>query len=99
MIAHGETFRDTMIAIDGSTFVNCTFEKCVLVYSGLLPACLDGNSFTACRWEFGGPAANTLNFMAALYRSGARDLVELTFQGIRKGAVAQARPSNAVVLN
>jgi hypothetical protein len=60
-----------------------TFNRCKLQFSALLPVVLDRASYTDCKWEFIGPAANTVGLMTALYKAGARDLVEGIFQTIR----------------
>lgn len=92
MLAEGQTFRDRRIQLDGGSFYGCTFERCVFVYSGLMAATLDRCTFTACQWEFQGPASETLGFLAVMYRSGARDLIERTFEQIRDTA-PQSKPN------
>ena len=71
MFARKQKFENVTIFLDGSSFIECTFENCNLIYSGLLPAALNTNSFNNCRWEFSGAAQNTVGFMADLYRAGA----------------------------
>ena len=83
MIADNITFKGKKIVLDGGSFYNCEFDRCILVFNGLLPVTLEGCSFNDCSWEFRGPAANTLGFMKALYQGGATDLIENTLQGIR----------------
>jgi hypothetical protein len=83
VIAKGQTFEGEMVSIDGSTFRDCQFIKCVLYFSGLLPVDLRGSSFTECQWEFVGPAANTMGFLGALYRRGETRLVESVFDNVR----------------
>ena len=83
MIAIGKKFESQTISIDGGTFRECEFESCVLLYSGTLPVILDGSSFKKCRWEFVGPAANTVSFMRFLYHRGEKDLVEAIFENVR----------------
>ncbi|MFN3890305.1 MAG: hypothetical protein ACK4MV_07905 [Beijerinckiaceae bacterium] len=83
MIAKGEKFTEVMVTIDGSSFYDCTFERCRVVYSGLLPFTLQNPKFIDCKWEVLGPADNTLKFLGALYNAGANDLVEGTFATIR----------------
>ena len=98
MIAHNQRYKDTRITLDGATFVGCTFENCIFVFSGLLPPLLEGNTITACKWEFTGPAANTVAFMSALYRSGAHDVIEKTFENIRNMPDTK-RAGDPVILN
>lgn len=91
MIANGQTFTNLRISLDGSIFKGCKFEGCILVFSGVLPISLENNSFDpACRWEFRGPARETLMFMNALYRAGGKDLIEGLFNGIRSEGSAAA---------
>jgi hypothetical protein len=95
MIAKGETFSNAKIALDGAYFENCKFERCILVYSGLLPVTLQNNNFIDCRWEFSGPAANTVGFMQALHKGGAKELIERTLDAIRGGGKIPVTAGNA----
>ena len=98
MIAEGQTFKNIQVQLDGSTFRGCTFEACILLFSGLMPVSLDNNSFNDCRWEFTGSAALAVGFMTALYAGGGRDIIERTFQSIRAGGGGR-RTGDPVVLN
>ena len=42
-----------------------------------------------CRWTFDGPAGLTVNVMTALYRAGLTDLLDQTFENIRRGTDRQ----------
>ena len=83
MIAVGQKFDNLMISLDGSSYRDCEFSQCVFFFSGLLPVDLRGSSFTECRWEFVGPAANTMGFLKALYQRGETQLVEAVFADVR----------------
>lgn len=83
MIARNQTFSDITVYLDGSSFYDCTFEKCIVVFSGVLPAVLHNPRFVDCQWQAAGPAETTINFLTALYRAGAKDLIEATFERIR----------------
>lgn len=83
MIARNQTFEDVTISLDGGSFYGCSFHRCKLQFSGLLPVILDGSHFDNCHWEFSGPATTTVWFMSALYKAGAHEIVEGTFQAIR----------------
>jgi hypothetical protein len=84
MIAENQTFTDKRIWVDGSSFHNCRFIRCVFVYSGLMGvAIVDPAEVTDCRWEFQGPAKETINFMTAFYQAGSRELIESIFDDIR----------------
>lgn len=101
MIAQREKFRNTTVFLDGSTFVGCSFERCIFVFSALMPTHLDGCTFEDCQWQFAGPAANTVGFMTAMYSQGggAAKLIEGTFDNIRRNATGQRRLGDAVLLN
>ena len=83
MLARNQTFDDMTVVIDGSSFYNCTFNRCKMVYSGLLPATLDGGAFHDCQWEFVPPASNAIAFMSAIYKLGGAEMIENTFRMIR----------------
>lgn len=83
MIASNQTFADKTVYLDGSSFYDCVFERCDLVFSGVLPATLSNPRFVDCRWQVVGPAQTTVGFLSALYRAGAKDLIEATFDTIR----------------
>jgi hypothetical protein len=83
MIARNQTFENITISLDGGSFYECTFSGCRLQFSGLLPVVLIGGAFKDCTWEFTGAATTTVLFMTALYKAGARDLIEGTFSTIR----------------
>jgi hypothetical protein len=87
MIADGQTFKKQRICLDGASFQNCTFEECELIYSGLMPTVLQNNTMRDCRWQFAGPAQNTMGFLTMLYGGGAKDLIEATFTSIRNGSI------------
>jgi hypothetical protein len=92
LFARKQKFENVTIFLDGSSFVECTFDNCTLIYSGLLPVALDTSSFNNCRWEFSGAAQNTVGLMAALYGSGEQELIEATFDNIR------GKPNPAAVI-
>lgn len=84
MIAEAEHFKNITIQLDGSTFIDCTFESCELVYSGLLPVRIAGCEFKeGITWTFVGAASLTVGFMQSLYKAGATNLIENTFRQIR----------------
>jgi hypothetical protein len=81
MIAVNQQFKGLKLSLDGGTFKDCQFESCTLIFSGLLPVTMTGNSFVGCTWEFAGAARNSLDFMRALYNGGGRELIEGTIRG------------------
>jgi hypothetical protein len=62
-------FLNERIELDGRTFRGCTFEGCVLVYSGKAPFGMIDCALNDCDWSFEGSAGLTLDLMAALYRN------------------------------
>ena len=84
MLARNETFTDMRIVLDGSSFYGCTFRSCVLIYCATLPVVMEGCQYErGCRWQMDRAAKTTLDFLATLYRAGATNLVENTFDVIR----------------
>ena len=97
-----KAFKDTVVTLDGNEFEGCTFEGCTLEYEGSQAVSLTGNAVNNCQWAFKGAAANAVQFMGALYQSGAQGalLVEATFNQIRglnpavqAGNAGQAAPA------
>ena len=83
MITEKMTFEGKTISLDGGSFYECHFKGCTLIFNGVLPVTMDACSFDDCKWQFSGPAQNTIGFMQALYAGGAKDLIENTFLNIR----------------
>ena len=79
-------YCEKTIRIDGKSFSNVDFERCTLVYGGTKGVSFVGCKFVEPRFVFDGPAANTMNFMRAMYHGGAAHLVEQTFKQIRGDA-------------
>jgi hypothetical protein len=79
-----EQFQDASVPVDGTTFIECTFTKCTMQYSGGAGTVLHANQFNDCRWEFLGPAMMTLGFLHSLYNGGLKDVVEQFFDAIRQ---------------
>jgi len=87
-----ETFEDRVIQLDGNQYINCTFRRCQLQFGGLASVTLESCNFNQCSWTFTEAAARTVNFMIGLYHGtgkGGRDLVEKTFENIRKGRLQE----------
>jgi hypothetical protein len=95
MLARGQHFTDARMVVDGDTFEECTFERCTLIYSAMLPTQIAQCHFKDTKWEFAGPARNTLNFLTELYASGGKALVETAISRIRgSGRSPPASPLN-----
>jgi hypothetical protein len=86
MMAFKEKFKEVAVQLDGSTFENCEFDRCTFIFNGVMPPHLKNNTFKDCKWEFGGNADMTLGYIAALYHGGMKDVVERTFESIRKSS-------------
>ncbi len=86
----GATFANETVALDGNDYLNCTFNNCEIVFSGTASVNLNGVNFNDCRWTFEGPAGMTVNFMTALYQAGMTELIDQTFENIRRGSHRQA---------
>jgi hypothetical protein len=83
MIAHDQTFNDAHVYLDGGSFYRCKFSRCTIVVTGLVGCTLVDPQFIDCKWIVAGPAQTTFELMTALYRAGATDLIEATFDNIR----------------
>jgi hypothetical protein len=77
-------FVNEDISLDGNEFIKCAFKKCKIIYIGIKPVGLANSSFSDCSLIFEGPAANTVDFMMNMYSGGFRELIEATFNNIRK---------------
>jgi hypothetical protein len=85
----GAAFANETVVLDGNEYLNCTFTNCELIFQGTNGVLLQGIAFNDCRWTFEGPAGLTVNFMTALYQAGVTDLIDQTFENIRRGAHRQ----------
>ena len=82
MLAQNKTFTGRRIYLDDGSFHGCTFDTCHFVVSGYAPGDFQGCTFNDCKWEFIGPAKNTIDFMKAMHTGGATDLIEATCRAI-----------------
>jgi hypothetical protein len=81
------TYVQTQVRLDSNEFIDCSFDRCTLEFSGTGPVSLLGCNFNEVNWVFSGPAQNTLAFLYGVYHGmgeGGRALVEATFENIRK---------------
>lgn len=62
----GETFEDRTLVLDDSSYVDCVFINCRLVYSGSGAVNLSGCRFTGSSFHFEDAAGNTVAFLNAL---------------------------------
>ena len=85
---NGQTFVNQKIDLDFQEFNNCEFNKCTLIYHAYGVVTLNGCSFKDVDWTLSDAARNTLTFMMGLYHGageGGRQVVEKTFENVRKG--------------
>jgi hypothetical protein len=82
-----QTYKDVAINIDGTTYKNCTFLCCRLVFSAVAPMSLAENTFIECTWQVTGAAADTVNFLRTAFCQGGLAGEELTDRmiGVIKG--------------
>jgi len=90
-----ETFSEVAIVVDGHDYAGCRFDRCRIVYCGAAAVSVTGCTFNDCEWAFDGPAAKTVQFMAALYAMGgtAQQLIERTFDNIRGKPHPSVKPN------
>jgi len=84
------SYENVQVKLDNNEFVACHFKNCRLEFGGTGPVSMSNCNFDNISWEFSGPAENTLRFLKGLYHGmgeGGRQLVEATFDDIRKDGV------------
>ncbi len=77
-------FVNSNVVLDGSEFIDCTFNKVSLIYRGGEPPTITGCEFAETQFIFEGCASKTIAFMTALYHGGFQPIIEGTIQNIRK---------------
>lgn len=83
-----KSFNDEEVRLDSNEFTNCTFTNCNMVYGGTGTVVMSGCTFNNLKWTFTDAAANTIQFMTAMYQgagAGGKQLIESTFNNIRQG--------------
>lgn len=91
-VIENQTFTKKRIEIDDTQFTGCTFNGCVLVYSGTGGTAMNGCHLNETGFEFEGGAAKTIELLTAMHRGGFRELVEATIAGIRGEQPTPAAP-------
>ncbi|WP_146604255.1 hypothetical protein [Cupriavidus phytorum] len=91
---HDKTFRGEVVPLDGIRYKRCTFENCVLVFSGTGTSIMEEVLFEGkTEWRLDGYAANTVHFLASISKGPAREAVEAIIARIRAGdQSASVRP-------
>jgi hypothetical protein len=92
----GSTFKGTRIDLDNVAYEDCTFDECTIVYAARGPVSLKNPNFINCKFAFEDAAAATVTFLGAMYRL-APDLIEGTFENIRRAGGAPSPPSGGWV--
>jgi hypothetical protein len=84
--AKGKTFDDKRIPLNGGAFIGCTFNNCVLEYSGVPDKVILGENrlLGNTHFQFVGPALTTLQFLHTMYHHGLRPYVEPIINGLRQ---------------
>ena len=87
-----QTFKDQDILLDGNQYIECTFNRCQIIFKGVESMALNNPTFSDCRWHFNGPAGNTLKFLSIVYGLGdnGKQLVEAIITSIREGESPKA---------
>lgn len=83
----GKNFNKLNISVDYKNFVKCKFTDCVLVYHGSEAVNIQNCTFNNVKWSFAGYAANTIEFMRAMYKdtgTGGHFAIEEVFESIKK---------------
>lgn len=88
MIHEKKVYTDETVTIDNNEYIMCEFNDCEIVYGATGHVGLQSCAFNKVKWSFTGAASNTIAFLTALYQgagAGGQQLVEQTFDNIRKG--------------
>ncbi|MFK7732322.1 MAG: hypothetical protein AB8B48_11955 [Pseudomonadales bacterium] len=96
----GEKISKKQITLDGNSFVDCEISDSVLVYKGGVLPVLRDCKINDCQWNFSDQAANTLQFLAAMYNGmgmGGMDIVDQTIVNIRNNTLVS--PQQAAQLS
>ncbi len=90
MELNGEKISNKQIVLDGNSFVDCEISNSILIYKGGVLPVLRDCKINDCQWNFSDQAANTLQFLAAMYNGmgmGGMDIVDQTIVNIRNNTL------------
>ena len=90
MELNGEKINNKQITLDGNSFVDCEISNSILIYKGGVLPVLRDCQINDCQWNFTDQAANTLQFLAAMYNGmgmGGMDIVDQTIVNIRNNTL------------
>lgn len=82
----GKNFSKVNISVDYKSFIKCEFTDCVLVYHGSEAVNIQNCTFNNVKWSFAGYAANTIEFVRAMYSdtgTGGNFAIEKVFESIK----------------
>lgn len=77
-----QLFRRQEVILDDGLFEDCSFEECVMVYSGG-PVAMIRPTIHNCRWRFEKAASRTLEFLKGLHSLGQSAAMEELFKDLR----------------
>ena len=86
-----KTFADRSEDLDGNEYLNCSFERCKLMYCGGPIPRFDTCAFNASSFMFEKGAGNALEFLRELYHAGLNQNVEALFADIRANPPGSGR--------
>ncbi|MEM8500431.1 MAG: hypothetical protein AAF542_20615 [Pseudomonadota bacterium] len=90
MELNGEKIDKKQITLDGNSFIDCEISNSILIYKGGVLPVLRDCKINDCQWNFSDQAANTLQFLAAMYNGmgmGGMDIVDQTIVNIRNNTL------------
>lgn len=83
-----KSFIGENVELDNHHYKSCQFSNCNMVFKGKGRVALEQCEFSDVRWHFTDYAGHSIGFLAAMYTGfgdGGKQLVESTFENIRKG--------------
>jgi hypothetical protein len=76
MLYKKREFRGVTLDLDGHEFIECTFDKCTVIYRGGPLPKMRKNKFVQTNFTFADAADRTLQYLRELYAQGNKELVE-----------------------
>jgi hypothetical protein len=73
-----------------STFHDCDFQKCRMVYAGGEAPVFESCRFEDCDWKFEDAAARTLEHMKAVWNAGGKQQLQALIKDITSGGAARS---------
>jgi hypothetical protein len=70
LVVQDVAYENTVVAVDGRTFVNCTFTDVALLYAGGKLPIFEGCRFEGIQLQFDDAAASTIEYLAGMSRNG-----------------------------